>query len=520
MEENKDNLMAENPESEAASVDVSVKTARQHALDQKLADDLEEEDRDRERGDEDREEEEISSNIPDYGEEIKRIVRSNASPKVMRDQLDDYHANDIADVLEDLSLPERRKLFRVLDDAMLSDIMEYLDEEDAARYLVEFDPKRAAAVIMELEPDAAVDILRKIPRERRIILIDLLDEKSKHDVRLIASFDEDEIGSRMTTNYIVIKENLTVKEAMSELIRQAADNDNISTIFVVDDSGIFYGAIDLKELIIARQNTNLEDLIMTSFPYVYGHETIDECIEKLKDYSEDSIPVLDNQNVLLGVITSADVIEVVDEEMGEDYVRLAGLTAEEDIQEPLAQSIKKRMPWLVILLFLGIGVSMVVGVFESVVEKLTILMTFQSMILDMSGNVGTQSLGVTIRVLVDDTLTGKQKLKLVGKETRVGLFNGLILGLCAFVVVGIYVWAVKKSLVMGFLISGCLAIAMLISMTLSSFTGTVIPMFFKKIGVDPAVASGPLITTVNDLIAVISYYSLSYLLLIRMFHLG
>ena len=225
-------------------------------------------------------EEEEMQEKPDYGEEIKTIIRSNASPKIMKGKLEDYHANDIAEILPDLTMQERVKVYRVLDDVLLSDILEYLDEEDAGRYLVEMDPKRAAAVITEIEPDDAVSILRSIPRDRRVLLIDLLDEKSRNDVRLIASFDEEEIGSRMTTNYIVIRENISVKEAMTELVRQAAENDNISTIFVVDESGDFYGAIDLKELIIARQGTNLEDLIVTSFPYVYGHESIDECIEK------------------------------------------------------------------------------------------------------------------------------------------------------------------------------------------------------------------------------------------------
>ena len=228
-----------------------------------------------------------------------------------------------------------------------------------------------------------------------------------------------------------------------------------------------------------------------------------------------------SSDLLIGVITSSDVIKVVDEEMGEDYAKLAGLTAEEDLEEPLKESIKKRLPWLIVLMFLGLAVSSVVGAFEFVVERLTILMTFQSMILDMSGNVGTQSLAVTIRVLVDESLTFKQKLKLVFKEARAGLFNGLILGFLSFIFIGLFVAFVKgKGMQFGFLVSGCTGISLLISMLLSAIVGTVIPMFFKKIGIDPAVASGPLITTVNDFIAVISYYSLCDLFLLQIFHLG
>ena len=196
--------------------------------------------------------------------------------------------------------------------------------------------------------------------------------------------------------------------------------------------------MDLKDLITARQDTRLEDLIVTSYPYVYGHELIDDCIEKLKDYSENSIPILDNDNKLLGVITSQSIVDLVDDEMGEDYAMFAGLTAEEDLKEPLKESMKKRLPWLLVLLALGTVVSSVVGVFEQVVSQLTIIMAFQSLILDMAGNVGTQSLAVTIRVLMDESLTGKQKFQLVLKEMKIGFSNGMILGTISFALVGLY----------------------------------------------------------------------------------
>ena len=332
---------------------------------------------------------------------------------------------------------------------------------------------------------------------------------------MIASFDEDEIGSRMTTNCIIIREDLNVKQAMSSLIDQAAKNDNISTIFVVNAQQKFYGAIDLKNLIIARRDETLEDLTVTSYPYVYAEEPINECIEELKDYSEDSIPVLDNDNRLLGVITSSNIIDLVDDEMGEDYAMFAGLTAEEDLKEPLKDSMKKRLPWLIILLGLGMLVSSVVGIFEQVVTTLPIIMTFQSLILDMAGNVGTQSLAVTIRVLMDETLTGKQKLFLLVKEMKIGLLNGGILGIMALALLGIYIHLFKGYTWIGaFGISGCVGISLLVAMVISSLVGTVIPMFFHKIKIDPAVASGPLITTVNDLVAVVTYYGLAFLLLI------
>lgn len=458
---------------------------------------------------------------PDYVKEIREIVKGGLSPKMIQERLDDYHEKDIAEALTDLESVDRVKILRILDADTLADIFEYVPEEMAGKLLEEMDIKKAVALISELESDSAVDILRTIPRERRTQFIDLIDDESKRNIELVASFDEDEIGSRMTSNFVQISNDMTVKSAMSALIEQAKDNDNITTIFVADKSGLFYGAIDLTDLIIARQDEPLEDIISTSFPYVYGTEEVDSVIESLKDYSENSIPVLDNSNHIIGVITSQNLVEVVDDEMGEDYAKLAGLTAEEDLAEPLKMSIKKRLPWLLVLLGLGMIVSSVVGIFEQVIAKLTIIMAFQSLILDMSGNVGTQSLAVTIRVLTDENLSGKQKLRLVTKEMKIGLTNGLILGVCSIILIGLYIMIFKgKPAILAFGVSFCIGAALILAMLISSAVGTVIPLFFKKIKIDPAVASGPLITTVCDLVSVVTYYGLSWILLINVLGLG
>ena len=325
----------------------------------------------------------------------------------------------------------------------------------------------------------------------------------------------------MTTNFIVIHNNLTIKQAMHELVKQAGDNDNISTIYVVDDNDKFYGAIDLKDLIVARENDNLEDLISRSYPYVRTREKISECIEELKDYAEDSIPVLLENGKIAGIITAQDIVEAVDDEMGEDYAKLAGLTSEEDLNEPTFLSMKKRLPWLIILLFLGMGVSSVVGIFEEVVAVLPVVMCFQSLILDMAGNVGTQSLAVTIRVLMDENLTVAQKLKLVVKEMKTGFLNGVCLAVMSFLFLGLYIHFFRKyDIGHSFLIAACVGVSLIVAMVISSLVGTVIPIFFKKIKVDPAVASGPLITTVNDLVAVVVYYGLTWIFLINMLHIA
>lgn len=454
-------------------------------------------------------------------EEIKAIITGNDSPKAMMNRLEDYHGSDIADVISAITVQDRKKFYRICSEEMLGEIFEHLDEKEAGSYLNEMDIRKAAALISELDTDTAVNILSEIDKDKRSLIIDTVDPDIRNELKLIASFDDDEIGSRMTTNCIIINDDMTIKQAMTALITQAKDNDNISTLFVVDKSNIFSGAIDLKDLITARSEDDLSSLVATSFPYVYATEQTSDCIEKLKDYSEYIIPVLDDSNRLLGVITAQNIIEASDDEMGEDYAKLAGLTAEEDLNEPIMQSIKKRLPWLLILLALGMLVSTVVGAFEKVVAQLTLIVAFQSLILDMAGNVGTQSLAVTIRVLTNDQISFKQKLQLVSKEVRVGSLNGIIMGVLSFVAVGLYIFLFKgKGFIYSFAMSGCIGISLILAIIVSSAVGTLTPLLFKKLKIDPAVASGPMITTLNDLVAVVVYYGTSWIFLIDILHLS
>ena len=451
-------------------------------------------------------------------EEIVAVIRSNLDKEKLVEKLDDYHANDIAQSLEYLTKDERLSLYEILGDEWVSEILSYVEEPE--QYINELGVEKLADIINEMDSDDAADLLEKVDESVKEKLRLSLDDDVKADIQLINSYDEDEVGSLITNNYICISKTLDIRGAMHELIKQAGDNDNISTIYVVDENGKFSGAIDLKDLIIARQSDTLDSIIIYSYPYFYADEKISDSIEKIKDYAEDSLPVLNHDKEIVGIITAQDVVEAVDDEMGEDFAKLAGLTAEEDLQETTKQSIKKRLPWLVVLLVLGMGVSAVVGAFENVVAILPIVICFQSLILDMAGNVGTQSLAVTIRVLMDEELAPKDKLKLVFKEAKVGFSNGFLLGILAIVFLGLYIFLYKGyDIRHAFLISLCVGVSLLLAMIVSSLVGTLVPLFFKKIKVDPAVASGPLITTVNDLVAVVIYYGLSWVFLIQTMHI-
>lgn len=447
-------------------------------------------------------------------EQILELFSGGLSPQEMRSALDDYHDNDIAEAILELEEEERKGIYDILGTERMSEIFVYFD--DVSELLEELPIEQAADVLENMDADDAVDALEDIENEeQREMLISLMEEEVSEDIRLITSFPEDEIGSMMTTNYVVVSESFTIKQTMRSVISQAEENDNINTIYVVDDRGKYAGAMELKDLIVARDFMPLEDIISREYPSIYATEKIGDSIEWLKDYAEDSIPVLNEEKEIIGVITAEDIIEAVDDEMGEDYAKLAGLTAEEDLKERLFDSMRKRLPWLTLLLLLSMGVSSVVGFFESIVDQVAIVVCFQSLILGMAGNVGTQSLAVTIRVLMDEDISGKEKFLFILKELRVGGMNGLLMGMVSFVIVGIYLGLGKAvPLPYGLTVSACVGLSLFLSMLMASLSGTIIPIFFHKIKIDPAVASGPLITTIIDLVAVITYYSLAGLMLL------
>ena len=453
----------------------------------------------------------------DYGAQILEIIRSNATDIEVKAQLEEYHENDVASIFEELTPEERERLHEILGSEFMSEIVPFL--EDAGEYLSEIDADDAAEIIEQMDADDAVEVLDDLDEETRSEILELIeDEEVKEDIVLLDSYEDDEFGSRMSTNFIAVKRDFSIKETMKTLVTEAAENDNIYTIFVLNEDNSFYGVIDLKDLIVARSTVELESLISCAFPFVYDKDLISDNIERLRGYSENMIPVLSHtDNTLLGVITSTDIIELVDEEISDDYAKLAAMTAEEEPDEPLITSMKKRIPWLIALLFMGLAVSAVVGLFEGVVDALPMIVSFQSLILGMAGNVGTQSLAVTVRTLGTDEEDGiKSRLFTIFKEVRIALLNGLVLGAISFAIVSAYLFIFASySTIFVLSAAGCVGLAMCFAMAISGLTGAAIPVCLDRMGVDPAVASGPLITTVNDLVAVISYYGLAWALLLN-----
>ncbi len=455
----------------------------------------------------------------DIIKELEEILKSNLTDEEKREKLLQYHESDIADLTDDMEPEERQEVFHILGDESAGDVL--LHSEDIGEVVENIEPEKLADIIETMDADDAIDVLEELDEDQRQEVVKLIEPEVREDIKAITKYDDDMIGSMMTNNFVTIKSTDNVKTAMKSVIKQAADNDNVSNIYVLDENDKFYGVLELRDLIIARANSELDSIIKKNYPYFLANALVDDCLQDLKDYGLDSYPILDEDDHLVGVITSDDVIEAIDNQTAEDYAKLAGLTEEEELSESVFQSVKKRIPWLIVLLVLGLAQAFSMSGFESVVATLPIIVFFQTLVLDMAGNTGTQSLAVTIRMISTQDVSKKEIFKTIFKEIRVGILNGLLLAILSFGFVFLYLRIADKGIRVdtSFEImdamkgAGIVGVALLIAMTVSSFIGTIVPIIFLKVKIDPAVASGPFITTINDVTALLIYYGLAALLL-------
>ncbi len=449
-----------------------------------------------------------------FENQLHALILSGLPREALQEALGNYHYLDIADALETLDSDVRQEVYAVLGIEDVAQIFAYY--ENAEELIEELPAEYAADVLEEMDSSRAVDILDELDKEDREEIFCLMDPDAREAVEKLDSYDEDVIGAYMSDNYITLSYTSSIKTAMSRMVKQAGEHDNIYMLYITDAAGRYCGAVSLKDLITARVDDDFSSLVMSSYPFFYDDELMKDCIERLKDYGEGSIPVLSRAGRLIGAVTGDTVIEAAESEFEEDYARLGGLTEEEEAEEPPIHSVKKRLPWLIVLLFMGLLVSGVIGAFEGVIAALPTIVFFQTMILGMAGNAGTQSLAVTIRSLAGLRSKREQK-KGILKELLVGFLNGIIMGALAAVVVVLFLFITRQEIISGngyaffetLTVGGVIGISMLVSITLSALIGAALPMLLCKVGIDPAVASGPFITTLNDITAVAVYYGLT-----------
>ena len=443
----------------------------------------------------------------DFILEILNLIQNTMDDEVLSDELSQYHASDIADSFDELTDEEIRRLYDILPSEFLADIITYIEEKE--RYLDLMENEDVADILDNMESNDAAEVLEELDEEDILEINQLVEPETLEDINLINSYDDNELGSVMSTDYIEIKADLTIKQAMKAVINSANEVENINVIYVTDEVGKYVGIITLRDLIRARSTDLLEDIIKTNYPTLYDYSLLDEIDHDILDYELESYGVLDRRGILIGIVNDETLIELVEEEYKEDYAMLAGISEIEDTTEPIYKSVLARLPWLAFLLVIGLLVSLLTSSFEKVILELTTVVFFQSLILGMAGNTGTQSLAVTISKLNDDE---KKIGKVIKRELMTGFLNGLIIAVIAFGLVIGFLLLRNEGMSASLKTALSVSISLIISMSIAAFLGAFVPYVLSKLKVDPAVASGPFITTINDIVAIIIYYSLASLL--------
>lgn len=443
--------------------------------------------------------------------EIITIFKDIIDKKTSPEKLLDYHPYDIASSFIMLDSSDINKLNKILPSTILADIYEYIEKDDAASILEDMDKVKAASILNEMMTDDATDVINEMSNENvQDEYIKLLDNETKEELTSLSKYSENTVGAVMTTNFIEVEEGMDIKEVMKHLVSEANDSEIIDPIFVKRGK-MFLGCVSLKNLFIARSPQKIENIIDPVVITVDVNDEVKVASDKISNYGLYAIACLD-KGEMVGIVTMDDVIDIVDEEANDDYEKFAAVSF--DIEEKSTfKMFLKRVPWLLLLLILSMFTSSILTGFEGIIKKVTVLVFFQSIILDTAGNSGTQSLAVTIRSLSRGELSSNEIiLKRFSKEFLVGIINGIILGILSFFVAFIFL-KISNNINNTFLISLVVALSIMISLFVSSFNGAFIPVFLHKIKIDPAIASGPFITTINDIIALVIYFSIANIML-------
>lgn len=435
---------------------------------------------------------------------IKKILKS-------------IHPYDIAKLLEEQDQTIINKFYTYFTPQELVAYFEHFNFGFAAEQLELLNIKIAIKIIAELEVDDAANILRKYDEVTQKKYLHGLFKEKANLLRKVLEYDQNKIGSLMNPSFISVPFNVTVKEASKIMVQQAKEVDNIDYIYVVENN-ILKGVLSLKELLIAKKNDLISDVLNDNIQTLTIDDDKSKCIKIMQDYDIGALPIVDNDNQMLGIITVDDVIDVVEHEVSEDFGKFAAIADGEidELDEKVIKSVKNRIPWLLLLLFIGIFTSSIIASFETTIAQVAILAVFLTLVLDMAGNVGTQSLATTVRLLSSNQLERKKDVKKhLLRETGIGLLNSIAVTILIIIVVFVFqiiqnhnfdLYYLKVSLVIG--------AGMIVSLFVSNLVGTLIPIIIAKFHLDPATASGPFITTISDIISLLIYFGFATIFLL------
>ena len=430
---------------------------------------------------------------------IKKLILSEDKSKVI-EKLKDVHYADLAEIFELLEISEVVYIIKIFDKQKSADALAELDEDIREGIIENLSEKEIAEKIEELDSDDATDIISELTEERQErVFSQIKDSSLAEDIKELLKYGENTAGGLMAKELVKVNENLSISKCLDEIRKQAKNVSRVHSIYVVDSGNKLKGRLSLKDLVTAKARTRVKDIYIPNVDYVHVNLEGEEVAKVMSKYDLEAIPVVNNRKILLGRITIDDIVDLIKDEAEKDYQLAAGISSEVEANDSIFQLTKARLPWLFLGLLGGIGSVFILKDFEQIMNEpnLRNLFFYTPLIAAMAGNVGVQSSAIIVQGLANDLVKGSLLSRLI-KEVGLSLINGLALALILIV----FGQIVNQDLIMSFTIAG----SMMGVIVIAALVGTFIPIILDKQGIDPAIATGPFITTANDIFGIFLFF--------------
>ena len=439
-------------------------------------------------------------------QEISQLI-SNKKNKEIKKKVKEIHYADLAEIINELNFQESIYLIKLIDSDKTSDVLTELDEDVREKILERLSEKEIAGEIKELDSDDAADILSELSDEKQEKVISLIkDENITDNIRELLNYEEDSAGGLMAKELISVNENWSVLTCLREIRKQAKDITRVHSIYVLNKKKVLIGRLSLKDLITSPSKSKIKEIYIPKVDYVNVNDSADEVAKLMSKYDLEAIPVVNDKTELLGRITIDDIVDYIKDEAEEDYLLAAGISNDVEADDSILELTKARLPWLILGLFGGLGSVFILENFEGIMatKELRALFFYTPLIAAMAGNVGVQSSAIVVQGLANDQIKGSLISRLI-KEISLTLLNGIILSL----IIIVFGLLINQSLDMSITIS----VSMILVIIVAALIGTSVPIILEKFGIDPAIATGPFITTGNDVVGILLFFYIAKIIL-------
>lgn len=430
---------------------------------------------------------------------------SKKNDTALSELFNEMHHADIAEVLDELSFNEAVYIIRLLDSETTSEVLMDVDDDVREKILKQLSAKEIAEEIDELDTDDAADIIAELPEKRKqAVMQEIEDEEHAKEIVELLRYDENSAGGLMAKELVKVNENWIILQCVKEMRIQAEEVTRVHSIYVVDDSGKLKGRLSLKDLLMASTRAKIADVYIPKVDYVRVTDEAEDVANIMRKYDLEAIPVIDELGILVGRITIDDIVDVIKEEAEKDYQLAAGITQDVEADDTIWELTRARLPWLFLGLIGGIGAFLIMENFQEIFSGNAVLFFFTPLIAAMAGNVGVQSSAIIVQGLANDDLKGSINNRLI-KEMLLAALNGFILAIVLFAFIWLYGGDFQKAL--------AISVSLIVVIIVAGLIGTFVPLFLDKRGIDPAIATGPFITTSNDIFGILIYFWIAKLII-------